>query len=258
MFETFALVTSAFLVGLSKAGFGAGVGILAVPLMTLAIGPEGMLGVLLPVLIVGDVLSLVHYVRAYERRNLAMLVPGCAAGVVAGAVVLQWFRGLPNGAGLLGGAIGLLCICFVGLQAALLFRRAGAESRRDAEPYRPAFRHGLLVGAAAGLTSTLSHAAGPIIVMFLMPQRLGQRAYVGTMLVYFLFGNLMKLGPFVWNGLVTVDTLGYLLYLAPAVLAGTFLGVWLNRRIPARTFSLVVYFIVFVTGLKLLAGLFTS
>ena len=284
MFETAALAVSALIVGVAKAGFGAGVGILAVPLMTLALGPEKMLGVLLPVLILGDVLSIVHYPGVYDRRSVAMILPGCAAGVAVGACVLGWFRSVPDGGRYLGGAIGFLCVVFVSMQAVLLIRRgwkatappggaprspSGRSPVRDhrvgadacevaspeSPPYRPAIWHGVLVGGGAGLTSTLSHGAGPIVAMFLLPQRLGQRVYVGTTLVYFLFGNLLKLGPFVWQGLVTKDTLQYLLYLGPLVLAGTLLGKWLNRRIPARTFSVVIYALVFAAGIKLVAGL---
>ncbi|MCK4375720.1 MAG: sulfite exporter TauE/SafE family protein, partial [Candidatus Brocadiae bacterium] len=46
---------AALLVGLSKAGFGAGAGLLAVPLMAAVLGPADMLPVMLLVLITGDI-----------------------------------------------------------------------------------------------------------------------------------------------------------------------------------------------------------
>jgi uncharacterized membrane protein YfcA len=260
MLEWTVLIVSALIVGVSKAGFGSGVGILAVPLMTLAIGADRMLGVLLPVLILGDVLSLIHYLRDFDRRNLAMLASGCLAGVAAGAASLEWFRKLPDGDTILAAGIGALCVLFVGMQAALVLRRSRAGKRDPGGPeppaYTPAVWHGLLVGFAAGLTSTLSHAAGPIVAMFLLPQRLGKRRFVGTMVMYFLLGNLMKLGPYLWSGVITASTMSYLPYLAPAVLAGTLVGVFLNRRLPARTFNLVIYVLVLATGLRLVAKAF--
>src|SRR5690606_15553620 len=51
------------LIGISKAGFGGGVGIVAVPLMVLALPAERALGVMLPVLIFGDIMSLLHHHR---------------------------------------------------------------------------------------------------------------------------------------------------------------------------------------------------
>ncbi|MFW6457349.1 MAG: TSUP family transporter, partial [Planctomycetota bacterium] len=69
---------SAMLVGCSKAGFGAGAGILAVPLMTLGLeSAQEMLPILLPVLIAGDVFSIIHYTGKKHWPNLLMLMPGC-------------------------------------------------------------------------------------------------------------------------------------------------------------------------------------
>ena len=110
--------------------------------------------------------------------------------------------------------------------------------------------------AAAGLTSTIAHAAGPIVAMFLLSQRLDKRKFVGTSLVYFVFGNCLKLGPYVWLGIVDLESISTLPYLAPAVLAGTLLGAWMNRRLPARAFSAVIYAVVFATGVRLVAKVF--
>jgi uncharacterized membrane protein YfcA len=262
VFDSAALIASALIVGIAKAGFGAGVGVLAVPLMVIAIGAERMLGVLLPVLILGDLLSMIHYPGVFDRRNAAMILPGCALGVAIGSFILEWFRSLPDGGRYLGGAIGILCVLFVTVQAATMvvrMRRASAGgAAAEGAPYRPALWHGVLVGCAAGLASTLSHAAGPIVALFLLPQRLDQRVYVGTTLVYFLFGNLLKLGPFIWQGLITRDTLSYLLYLGPLVFVGTLAGKWMNRRLPARAFSMIIYALAFTTGVKLVVGLFTG
>jgi uncharacterized membrane protein YfcA len=254
LLEWTALVAAALIVGLSKAGFGSGVGVLAVPLVAMALGSRQMLGVLLPVLILGDLLSIPHYLRAFDRRSLRMLLPGCAAGIVCGMLALGWFKGLAFGGDLLDGLVGALCIFFVSVQAYLMVARKRSVEREEAAPYRPRTWHGLLAGTSAGLTSTLAHGAGPVIAMFLLPQRLGNRLFVGTTVWFFAACNLLKLGPYVWRGVVTLETLSYLPYLAPAVLIGTLAGVWLNRRLSGRVFSAIVYAVVFVTGMKLIVG----
>ncbi len=262
------LVLSAFVVGVSTAGFGSGVGILAVPIMALAVGAEKMLGILLPVLILGDLLSLPHYApkREYDSRNLGMILPGFALGIVPGVIVLWRFGKLEKGGLVLNGVVGGLCVLFVTIQAVLLWRNrkaaTGSQKGMDGsisekrEPFRPALWQGLLVGAAAGLTSTIAHAAGPIVAMFLLSQRLDKRRFVGTSLVYFVFGNLLKLGPYIWLGIVDLESISTLPYLAPAVLAGTLLGAWMNRKLPARAFSAVIYAVVFATGVRLVAKVF--
>jgi uncharacterized membrane protein YfcA len=57
---------------------------------------------------------------------------------------------------------------------------------------------------------------------------------------------------FVHLGLFNRDILLLDLKLVPVVLVGTFLGVYLNRRVPATWFTRVVLVIVLCTGLKLL------
>lgn len=279
-----ALVVSALVVGISKAGFGSGVGMMAVPLMAVAIGSDRMLGVLLPVLVVGNVFSIVHYVRTRDGRNLLVLLAGCAGGVACGALVLGWFRRLAEGERLLDGSVGGLCILFVTAQAWLLVRRARAEAGGppaieadgDSPPapagppgtagnpvvpasYGPAAWHGVLAGLAAGLTSTLAHAAGPVVAVFLLAQRMDKRVFVGTSAWFFFGCNLMKMPVFLAGErpIITGDTLSFLPYLAPLVIIGTFMGVWMNRRIPARAFSVAVYVLVFLTGAKLVWGALT-
>jgi len=268
--EMTALLVAALVVGVSKAGFGSGVGIMAVPLMAVAIGSDRMLGVLLPVLVVGDVFAVVHYVRTRDRRNLLVLLSGCAGGVACGAVVLGWFRERAGGERLLDGSVGGLCILFVLARVWLLSRRARRETvgpseiETDAAPspapspqaYRPAAWHGVLAGLAAGLTSTLAHAAGPMVAMFLLSQRMGKRVFVGTSAWFFLGCNMMKMPVYLMGErpVITGDTLAFLPYLAPLVVVGTFLGAWMNRRIPARAFSVAVYLLVLVTGAKLVWG----
>lgn len=251
-----ALIASALIVGISKAGFGAGVGILAIPLMALAVGSERMLGLLLPVLILGDVFSVVHYIKAYDGRTLAGLLAGCAPGVACGVALLGWFRTLQDGPRFLDGSVGVLCAVFVCIQAVLSCRKAASAPTQTVRRHPAGIVLAVVVGLLAGTASTLSHAAGPIIAMFLLPLGYDKRTFVGTTAWFFLGCNLMKLGPFIYERLVTARTALELVYLAPAVIAGTFLGSWLNKKVSPRTFNIVVYALVFATGVRLALRLF--
>ena len=253
---------SALLIGLTKAGFGSGAGILAVPLMALALGADAMLPVLLPVLVCGDVFSIARHPGKADRRNLRLLIPGCAAGVVIGWVILNWLQQKTRAASaggtdtavesLLNPLVGGLCIGFVCVQVWRYFRESRLLERPT--PYRPKIRHGLLLGTIAGITSTLSHAAGPLIALFLLPQKLDKRVFVGTSVTYFLFGNLIKFVPYSFQGMFSAKVLATSGVLLPAVVAGTFAGAYLNRKIHKQTFVLVIYAVTFATGLKLLFG----
>src|SRR5437870_6057975 len=76
-------------IGLSKAGFGGGLGMLTTPLCVLAFSAQGKdptfaIGILLPLLCAGDAFSLYHYWGKWERKNLKYLLPGVVLGVLAG------------------------------------------------------------------------------------------------------------------------------------------------------------------------------
>jgi len=249
-----ALLISALLVGLTKAGFGAGAGILAVPLMAVALGAADMLPVMLPVLICGDVFSIVHYPKERDWRNLKMLVPSCIAGVGLGWVALAVLKNVGGSkeglSTVLDPLVGGICLAFLLVQVWRYFRESRLTERP--EPYQPKTWHGLGVGTVAGITSTLSHAAGPLVALFMLPQKLDKRIYVGTAVTYFFFGNAVKFIPYAFQGMFTKQTLCTSLVLLPAVVLGTFVGVLLNRKFSGRAFTLFIYACTLAMVVKLL------
>lgn len=232
-------------IGLSKAGFGGGLGMLTTPLCTLAFTAAGQpprfaLGTLLPLLCAGDVFSLYHYWGKWQRRNLYHLLPGVIVGVVVGVHLMNRFSSRQ-----LNAVIGLLAVLFVVFQLAkdYVFRVEGA--------FRPKALIGLPFGLATGLTSTFAHGAGPVVSMFLVPQRLPKEIYVGTTVLIFTWVNWIKLPFFIQQGIVTGQTVSTSLMYLPLVPVGVWLGVWLNRRFSEETFLKAVYVITFLTGLQL-------
>lgn len=251
------LIFGALMVGVSKAGFGAGAGILAVPLIALAIGARGMLPVLLPVLICGDIFALFHYAGRHNRdwRNLKLLLPSAVAGIVMGMLILDWFMNISEGKGdrLLEAAVGGICVVFAAMQAYnYILSRYGVKEDKN---YRPAPWQGAGMGIIAGITSTLAHSAGPLIALFLLPQRLPRRVFVGTAIFYFFIGNLIKLIPYTSTGLFTPKTLTLSFILFPAAIAGTIVGSQLNKHLTDFYFNLIVYAVTFATGISLLRSI---
>jgi uncharacterized membrane protein YfcA len=243
---------AALLVGLSKAGFGAGAGLLAVPLMASVLGPGRALGLMLLVLITGDVFSIIHYPRAHDRRVLMMLIPGLVCGVAGGYFLLGWFRGLPDSELWLRRLIGFLSVAFVGFQVLRMARERHLEG--GGEPYVPRTWHGVAIGVCGGVTSTLAHAGGPVIALFLLPQRLEKRVFVGTFIKYFLIGNLVKLVPYLMQGLLTREVLVMSLALVPAVVVGTLLGVYLHSKFSDTAFRATIYVLAVCIGISLMAS----
>jgi uncharacterized membrane protein YfcA len=70
-------------------------------------------------------------------------------------------------------AIGLLALSFVVFQVFRAIILGMVEKRR------PHAAEGILMGSIAGFTSTLAHAGGPPVIMYLLPQKLPRHLFVG-------------------------------------------------------------------------------
>ena len=109
-----------------------------------------------------------------------------------------------------------------------------------------------VVGAAAGASSTLAHAAGPIIALYLLPQRLDRQLFVGTCAIYFFILNTIKLPPYYLSGMFSRDLTLLAARLLPLVFAGAVFGAWVTRRMNDVLFSKIVYALTFALGWYLL------
>ncbi len=232
-------------IGLSKAGFGGGLGMLTTPLCVLAFTARGepptfAVGVLLPLLCAGDAFSLWHYWRKWESQNLKYLLPGVIAGVVIGVQLMGRFSARE-----LNLVIGLLALGFVVFQLVKerIFAAEGA--------FAPNHVVGVPCGIGAGVTSTFAHGAGPVVSLFLIPQRLPKEIYVGTTVLVFTWINWIKMPFFIAQGMITPATLWVGLCYLPLVPFGVWLGIWLNRRLSERLFLRLVYAMTFLTGIQL-------
>ena len=228
-------------IGLSKAGFGGGLGMLTTPLCAVAFGAKDAIGILLPLLCAGDAFSLYYYWGKWERNNLKYLLPGVVVGVVVGVHFIGRFS--PRE---LNVAIGMLAVAFVVFQLVKesLFRAEGA--------FAPNHAIGVPCGIGAGITSSFAHGAGPVVSVFLIPQRLPKEVFVGTTVLVFTWINWIKMPFFVAQDIITAATLRQSALYFPLVPLGVWLGVWLNRRVPQALFVRLVYLFTFLTGLQLI------
>jgi len=242
---------SAALMGAAKAGFAGSVGILSVPMMIYACGGDAPLavGILLPLLIVCDYVSLPFWWRKWSWPTVRGMLGGMALGTAVGTAVF-WLilRVGESGEGaldqpraLLKLLIGVIALGFVALQT------IRARSGRLAA-YRPRPWHGLLAGSGAGLTSTLAHSAGPITTVYLLPQEMPKQRFVATTVLYYWIGNQAKVAPYLWLGALNAETAAAAAALAPAIIAGALLGIFLHHRVNQKVFTAIVYVLLAVMG----------
>jgi len=238
-------VIAILIVGISKAGFGGGVGAVATPLLALTIPVTDAASILLPLLIVADILAVRHYWKTYDRRSLQLLLPGAMVGIAIGAFFFGYFSDNERVLKLILGIVSLAFVVYQVLRTAIL----GAVRKT-----RPPAAAGVALGAAAGFTSTLAHAGGPSATIYLLPQELPRQIFVGTNVIFFFTLNVVKLIPYSLLGLLRVGNITTILLLAPLAYVGVWLGIFLNKRFSERWFIRLVYAMLFLTGLELVSG----
>lgn len=242
---------SAMLVSAAKAGFGGTIGVLSFPIMVYAYGGDAMLaaGTTLPLLVATDLVALASWWGKWNGRAAWMMLPGAVVGIAAGAAAL-WALQRMGACGQAGRAaanaglmliVGAISLGFVSIQA------AGALRGRLIA-FRPVAWQGAAAGTAAGVTSTLAHAAGPVATMYLLPQQMPKGSYVATTVLFFAVVNQVKLVPYIALGMINTTTLGAGLVLLPAVVVGAVVGLALHGRIPQRKFTAVVYVLLALAG----------
>jgi hypothetical protein len=268
MFWWFLVFLAILLIGVTKSGFGSGVGLMIVPMTAIAMGhipgrdSVAALGLLLPLLIAGDLIAVWQYFDLFfpksrddsphddsiqARAVIRRLLPGTVAGVILGGAILALIHTRADLVGaLIRIEIGCESILLVSIHWWRIYR--GVQQRLMHEPWRS---H--LTGGFAAVSSTLAHAAGPIIAMYLLPLRLDRQLYVGTCAVYFFILNTAKLPAYYASGQFAHAQLSFTFRLLPLVVAGAVFGRWLNKRLSDVLFTTIVYIVTFALGWYILA-----
>jgi uncharacterized membrane protein YfcA len=227
------------IMGISKGGFGTGFGIVATPLMALAVSPTQAAAIMLPILCVMDLVGIRAYWRRWDARVMRIILPGGFLGVGLGALT---FGVLSERAILL-----MLAALSFGF---LLFRAfSAALNRLEARP--PRTLPGLFWSLCSGLTSFVAHAGGPPLVVWLLPLRLDKFRYVATNTLYFAAINYLKLLPYALLGQFPAETLATSAVLLPLAPLGVWLGMKLVGRLSDRLFYGLCYGLLAVTACQL-------
>ncbi|MFZ4622782.1 MAG: sulfite exporter TauE/SafE family protein [Rhodoferax sp.] len=225
------------LLGISKSGFGAGFGSLAVPMMALVVTVPQAAAILMPLLFVMDLLGMAAFRKDFDMKLLRFLIPCGLVGVAVGTLLFKLLN-----AHTVAGIVGGFTLLF--LAQRLLF-----QPRADSLP--PPRWLGALLTVTSGFTSFIAHAGGPPVNAYLIPMRLSPVHFTATMAFYFFVINLSKWLPYAWLGLLDWRNLATSLVLLPLAPLGVWVGVRLARRISAVLFYRFIYLGMFLTGIKL-------
>ncbi len=231
-------IPAVLMLGLSKSGFGAGFGSLAVPLMALSIPVPQAAAILMPLLFVMDVQGITAFRGEFDKKLLKFMLPCGLFGILMGFLLFKVLN-----AQVVAGLVGAITLLF-------LLQRLVFPPKADAPPLsRP---WGALLTALSGFTSFVAHAGGPPIQAYVIPMRLKPLVFTATMSYFFFVINLSKWLPYALLGLLDLRNAATSLVLLPLAPVGVTLGIKIARVISPALFYRLVYVGMALTGAKLL------
>lgn len=233
-----AAIPAVILLGLAKGGFS-GIGVLAVPLMTLAVSPVQAASITLPILIVQDVVSVWVFRKAWDGRSLAILIPSALVGIV-----LAYLLAAHVSTAAVELAVGLVSLIFGARQLRITLR--GAVRARN-----PSDVMGLVWGTTAGFTSQIAHAGGVPFQIYMLPKRLDRDVLIGTSAIFFAAINWLKVPAYAALGQFTRANMATSIALFPIAIVSTVAGARLIRRVDPERFYILIYALLLLTGVKL-------
>ena len=227
-------VPAVLIYGIGKGGFGGAMGVIAVPLMALAVSPMQAAAVLLPILCVMDIFAIrVHY-RYADYTLLKRMLPAAFIGVFLASILMGFIE--PVGLNIV---VGLLSLLFF-LQ--YLFKKHSSSQQGNV----------WLWCILGGFSSTTIHAGGGPVSIYLLPQKLEKVTLIATMALFFGIVNLCKLIPYTLLGNFDTTNLFTAALLMPLAPVGVKVGVILLHRSSEQLIYRVSYLFLFLSGAKLL------
>ena len=173
-------VISIIILGISKSGFGAGLGTLSLPLMASQAPINEALAIMLPLLIVIDLVGLRRYIQNANWRILKIVIPPSIAGLLLGMIFFTAIT--PQ---VLTLSIGIFTLLFLIQNLAM--------SRIEAKETKSYPWLGRAMGLTSGFTSFVAHIGGPPITVYMLREKLLPMVYTSTLGVFFTVMNFGKL-----------------------------------------------------------------
>jgi len=246
------IALSLLLTAMAKGGFP--VGSIAMPLLILlwpgqTQAARAAVAFMLPMLCVMDAGAVVLYRRHIDWQRVRAMLPGTVFGVTLAAMLFISDRHTlivitDATLRIAIGTLGLLFTLWFIMRKRILKRLEGTPA--------PGVKACFAYGTTAGITSSLAHAAGPLMQMVLLPQKLPKMRFAATNCAYFFVLNLIKLVPFVLLGRIQPDHLKLGLVLLPVIPIGVLAGYGLVRSTRDHHYAAFIHIVLAITSIVLI------
>ena len=210
--------SSAFIIGVSKSGIK-GIAIIIVTLMALAFGAKESTGLIVPLLIVGDIFAVIYYNRHTQWKYILRFLPWMMFGVLIGVAIGKDLDENTFKTGM----------AFVIIGSVLMMYWWDRKKSKNV-PKHWAFAGSM--GVMAGITTMIGNLAGAFSNIFFLAMRLPKNEFIGTAAWLFFIINIFKLPfhIFVWET-ITVESVVLNLKLITGILIGLLTGIQLVKYI---------------------------
>lgn len=236
------LAMTGFFVGIAKTAVG-GFGLLAVTLIVTVLPARESTGLMLLILLVGDLFAIKMFKNYVEWRILQSLSFPVIFGIILGSVFLFW-----TSDSFLKTVIGWVVIFMV-----MTFPLGQTWQRRVGELSQETFMIlRIFLGSSAGFMSTIANAGGTPISIYLFLKKSSKYNYLGNSAWIFFMINLSKLPFILFINLISFSSLKYLIPALPMVAVGAFLGRKLVDKINQSLFQNLSLIFSAVVGLRLI------
>ena len=226
-------------IGISKSGIK-GIAVIIITLMALAFGARASTGLLVPLLLTGDIFAVLYYNKHTRWHYIKRFLPWMMVGVVLGVIL---GNDLPEESFTL-----WMVVVILGSVAMMSW-----WDMRKSKVVPTHWGFAGFMGIMAGITTMIGNLAGAFSNIFFLAMRLPKKEFIGTAAWLFLLINLFKL-PFhilVWKT-ITFDTLIINAKLLPGIALGLYLGVRLVRIIKEGFYRKMILILTALGALILL------
>lgn len=234
------IIISAFLIGFSKTGIN-GIITLVIAILANILGGKDGTGLMLPMLIIGDVFAVYYYNRNAEWDKIKRMLPWVCIGLLLGAITGRYISDSQFKTFI---AVSII-VCLL-----LLFYME-MKKEKLVVPNRLWFY--AIAGILTGVTTMIGNAAGPIFSIYLLSMGFEKKEFMGTTSWFFFIINIIKL-PFqiiFWNNIApTTILIG--ICLIPMIAIGAILGSLFIKKINEKIFHKLVLFMTAIAAIRLL------
>lgn len=233
------IILAALLIGISKTGIS-GLLTLVIPILATVFGGKASTGIILPMLIVGDILAVFYYKKNTRKEDIIKLLPWTFMGLIVGLVIGGYIN--DDQFKMLIALSVLLCLFLL-----IYFEKKGDQLKIPDKMWLHA-----LVGIISGFTSMIGNAAGPIFSVYLLAKGMNKMNFLGMTAWFFFIVNVTKLPlqVFIWHN-ITIQTFVLTGLMIPFIGIGAILGVFIIKRINEKVFRYLIIVMTAIVSLKL-------